>query len=239
MVRPRSIAPAVLAVLLAAVASSALSSLPVSAQVLDGDAAVAPASGAADTAWSASPADTAGTLSASPADTARTVTPVTTLPTLATPKPRRWFFGGGIGASFGDVDYFEITPFVGYRVTPQLSTGVGLLYRYRNDDRYGREISTSDYGFNVFGRYKIHAPLFVQGEYELLSYQFLTTNGFEERENFSSFFGGGGISQPLGRSPESPAFFMLVLYNFSHDADDFPQPYDTPWSVRVGVSVGF
>src|SRR5688572_24173792 len=113
MVRPRSIAPAVLAVLLAAVASSALSSLPVSAQVLDGDAAVAPASGAADTAWSASPADTAGTLSASPADTARTVTPVTTLPTLATPKPRRWFFGGGIGASFGDVDYFEITPFVG------------------------------------------------------------------------------------------------------------------------------
>ena len=178
-----------------------------------------------------------------PPDTASAVSPASTTPPLATiplaPKPRRWFFGGGIGASFGDVDYIEVTPFVGYRINPKTATGVGFLYRYRNDDRYGREISTSDYGFNLFGRYKIYQPLFVHGEYELLSYEFLTTNGFEDRELFSSFFAGGGISQPLGKSPESPAFFMLALYNFSHDGDDFPQPYDTPWSVRVGVSMGF
>ncbi len=136
-------------------------------------------------------------------------------------------------------NYFEVTPFVGYRVNPKLAAGVGFIYRYRSDDRGGRELSTSDYGFNLFSRYKIYSPFFVQGEYELLSYEFLTTNGLEERENFSSFFAGGGISQPLGKSPESPAFFMLALYNFSHDADDYPQPYDTPWSIRVGISLGF
>jgi hypothetical protein len=79
----------------------------------------------------------------------------------------------------------------------------------------------------------------VQGEYELLSYEFLTTFGGEDREYASSFFAGGGIAQPLGRSPEGPALFMLVLYNFSHDEDNYPEPYDTPWVVRVGMSMGF
>src|SRR5512139_2071357 len=60
------------------------------------------------------------------------------------PASERLFWGGGIGMSFGDVDYVELSPLVGMRVTPRFDAGVSLTYRWRSDDRY--DVDTSDYG---------------------------------------------------------------------------------------------
>jgi len=46
------------------------------------------------------------------------------------------FYGGGIGLSFGTIDFIEIAPMIGVQATDEFSTGISLLYRYRNDSRY-------------------------------------------------------------------------------------------------------
>jgi hypothetical protein len=147
----------------------------------------------------------------------------------------RVWFGGGIGLAFGDVDYVSVEPMVGVRVAPKVSVGGRLVYRYRKDDRYADDLSTSDYGGSLFARYRVGGPLFVQGEYERLSYEYRVSGG-TERDDFDGLFGGVGISQPLGGRA---SFFAVGLYNFSYDSGTRESPYSEPWVFRAGVGFGF
>ena len=94
---------------------------------------------------------------------------------------------------------------------------------------------TNDYGGSVFVRYHVIPKMFLQGEYEYLSYEFRTFNGGTERDDFRSVLGGLGYSQPIG--PRS-GFFATALYNFSYDSNE-RSPYDSPWVVRFGIGVSF
>jgi hypothetical protein len=148
----------------------------------------------------------------------------------------RWWFGGGMGLSFGgDVRYLAVEPMAGYRVTKNTTLGAGLIYRQREDERVKPTFRTSDYGGSVFVRYHVIPRMFLQGEYEYLSYEFRTIDGSTERDNFGSVLGGLGYSQPIG--PRS-GFFASALYNFSYDSDE-RSPYDSPWVVRFGIGVSF
>ena len=40
-----------------------------------------------------------------------------------------FFVGGGVGLGFGDDDWVEISPLVGYRPVPKCDVGLGLTYR--------------------------------------------------------------------------------------------------------------
>lgn len=145
------------------------------------------------------------------------------------------FFGGRLGLSFGDVDYVEIAPMVGTWLSSKVSVGGTLIYRYRNDDRYRESLSTSDYGGSVFGRYLIWAPVYLHAEVEYLSYEYVRFDLSTERDNFTSVFVGGGVALPMGRRASG---FIQALYNLSYSSGE-PSPYDSPWTVRFGVGVGF
>jgi hypothetical protein len=157
----------------------------------------------------------------------------------------RLFFGGGLGAGFGDYTYVNVTPMIGYRVTPKLSVGLNLTYQYTTFDYYyanGRKetFNGSDYGVGVFARQMLFGPIFLQAEYEYLNYAGLYNDGSEYRSTFNSFMAGGGISQPLG----GRAFvFITVLYNFSYanynSYNSIRTPYDNPIVVRIGITAGF
>lgn len=149
----------------------------------------------------------------------------------------RIFFGGNLGGSFGDVTFVEVAPLVGYRVTNELSAGLQVQYRYRKDKRFTPDLETSDYGFNIFSRYNLFQPFFLQAEYEYLNFEFFdpSENDFS-REGFSSVLIGGGVAQPLGNR----AFFTITaLYNITYDDNEFPRPYDNPLILRVGINLGF
>ena len=146
------------------------------------------------------------------------------------------FYGGGIGLSFGTIDYIEIAPMVGIQVTDEFSTGINLLYRYRDDSRYSPSLSTNDYGGGVFARYRFLPNLFAQTEYEYLNFEYFDFDGRKTSDSFSSFLVGGGLAQPLGNNV---AMTAVVLYNFSYSESDIFRPYDSPWIVRVGVMAGF
>lgn len=146
------------------------------------------------------------------------------------------FYGGGIGLSFGTIDYIEVAPMIGLQVTDEFSTGINLIYRYRDDSRYNPSLSTSDYGGGIFARYRFLPNLFAQTEYEYLNFEYYDSTGAKASDSYSSFLVGGGISQPMGHNA---ALHAAVLYNFSYSDSDLYRPYDSPWVVRIGVSAGF
>ncbi len=152
------------------------------------------------------------------------------------PKPNKWFFGGSIGASFGDVEYVEIAPLVGYRVHPRFTTGVGAFWRSRDDKRYSPSISTDDYGGSVFAEAYVTKPIFIHAEYEYTNYEYPTAAGGTTRDSYDAFLLGAGFFKPLGGNV---GFYASALYNLSYDSNDLSSPYDSPWVYRIGMSVGF
>jgi hypothetical protein len=161
--------------------------------------------------------------------------PVTPSPAPPTPK-QRFFFGGGIGLSFGDVDYVELAPLVGYHFLPKLDGGLQLVFQYQHDSRYPEPVTLSNYGANLFTRYFVAPSFFVEAAYEFLNYEYALPSLDTSRSTFNSFLAGGGYFQPMGHSA---GFYFSALYNFSYNGNDPYSPYTDPWDVQAGVTVGF
>jgi len=147
----------------------------------------------------------------------------------------RIFTGGNFGMSFGTTTYIEISPTLGYRFTNEFSAGAGISYRYRKDKRFNPDLTTSDYGGSIFARYNIFDPFYARAEFEFLSYEIPFVGREGIRESYNSFLVGGGVSQPMGNKA---ALNFSVLYNLSY-SELTPGPYNTPWIVRGGVTLGF
>ncbi len=161
-------------------------------------------------------------------------------PSMPPAPPPAWsdklYFGGGIGASFGDVDSIEVSPLVGYQLNPRVSFGLGAFYRWLSDDRYSPSIDTSDYGASVFSRINVVRPIYAQIEYEFVNYEYPTFPGGTVRASDSNVLVGGGFSQPTG---SRSGFYAMALYNLTYDSDDPLSPYDSPWVYRLGFTIGF
>ena len=152
----------------------------------------------------------------------------------------RIFTGGGIGLSFNrDVDFFSISPLIGYRLSQRAAAGVSLIYRHTTYKYVDPRVSTDDFGISPFVRFQVYGPLFLHTEYEYLNNEYILFNGERTREVFSSFMAGGGFFQPLGRNA---GLFAVALYNFSYrnpsSAFDY-YPYTSPWVLRAGITAGF
>jgi hypothetical protein len=157
----------------------------------------------------------------------------------AKPKPSvrdRFFFGGGVGAAFGEVDYFEISPLVGFRVVPRLDLGLQPFYRWTNDGRYSPSIESTDYGTRLFARVRIVAGFFGEADYQYTNYEYVNVYGGTTRDTSNAFLAGAGYTVPLGRNV---GLYVSALYDFTYDNNDPYNPYDSPVQFQVGVSVGF
>jgi len=157
----------------------------------------------------------------------------TTTPPAA---PKKLFFGGGIGFGYGDISWLEVWPVVGYRLSKSVTTGVEFLYRVREDDRYAEDLNASDYGVSPFLRLNLMRGIFVQAEYEYVSYEYLDTGLSTQRDDYDSLLLGVGFSRPMGGHA---AFVVSTFYNFSYSDNDLYGPYDSPWIVNAGVGFGF
>lgn len=156
------------------------------------------------------------------------------------------FFGGGLGAGFGNYTYVNVSPIIGYRITPRLSAALRLMYQYTTFDYFDyqdqetKNYSGNDFGIGGFVRFSLFGPIYLQAEYEHLIYDELYYDGTTSRSNFDSFMAGGGIAQPVG----GKAFlFLTAMYNFSYEnfnqTNVYRVPYDSPWVIRVGITAGF
>jgi len=144
------------------------------------------------------------------------------------------FFGGGLGLQFGYMTLIEISPLVGYKVTPKFSVGVSPTYKYYHyNDYYGPslDLKTNVFGGSVFARYSIFENIFAHVEYESLLYNTQVPGYPVTRQQFNSFFVGGGYNQRISMNS---AMYILVLWNLNDTPDS---PYINP-IIRVGFSVG-
>lgn len=144
------------------------------------------------------------------------------------------YFGGGFGLQFGYMTLIEVSPLVGYNITPKFSVGLSPTYKfYKYNDYYGQnlDLKTNVWGGSIFSRYYIFESVFAHVEYESLLYNTQTPGFPETKQQYNSFFVGGGYNQRIGGNS---GMYIMLLWNLNDTPDS---PYINP-IVRVGFSVG-
>ncbi len=142
-----------------------------------------------------------------------------------------WFFGGMLGAGFSSYSsYVQVSPLIGYKITPAFHVGTRLTYIFNSYEvAPNQRENFHDYGASVFTRYIFFKGLFAQAEYEALSYDYGHKDG---RIWISSLFLGAGYYMNMGgRGFASFAILFNVL-------EDEYSPYTNP-IIRIGFGFGF
>lgn len=150
-----------------------------------------------------------------------------------------WFVGGLAGLAFGsETSYIELSPIASYRFSHLFQLGTRLTFRYRKDKRYEPDVSTSDIGAAVLGRFYVFDPIYLQAEVERLNWDYLiaTEEGIEVVEDtYTGLYAGFGFVQGAG---SRTAMYMSFLWDFAYD-DNEPGPNTKPWLIRIGIGYTF
>ena len=162
----------------------------------------------------------------------------------------RLFFGGSFGLAIGSYTDIEISPHVGYYITPRWAAGIGITYEYYNNkyhfvDGNGRfeRYETHVFGGRLFTNYVIinnvsdwlplgfNFRIFAHVEYEALSYE----KGFfiydvPGRELQNSILVGGGLRFPMGKRS---SMNLTILWNLNSNLNDI---YGSGPIIRFGYN---
>jgi len=151
----------------------------------------------------------------------------------------RVYFGGNLSLNvFSQNKFIDISPVMGYMVTPRYSVGGGITYQYisreffaiPSGDRF--TVSSSVFGGRIFNRYNVTRDYFAYAEYEALSAEFGVGNAQAERDWVPGLFIGAGTFQPWFANG---GINIMVLYNVLHD--NLRSPYNSAWVVRGGITL--
>ena len=137
-----------------------------------------------------------------------------------------WYFGGGIGMSFGDYTNINVAPQVGYRFGRHFSLGAGVSYNYYKDKDYDNTLNYLGANLNA-KLYPIdYLFVFVQPEVQHRWGRL----GREKRDEstFGVMLAGAGLSLPVSYNTR------LVVSAYY----DVLQNKHTPHGDKVGYSVG-
>jgi hypothetical protein len=161
-------------------------------------------------------------------------TPPPPPPETSQPGPKKVYWGGSVGMSFGDYTSISITPLIGYKVTPRFHLGGTVSYEYVSDSRYSETFTSSNYGGSVFSRFLLTPKIYAHAEFADISYEYKVNEQASDRFWVPFLYLGGGIIQPMG--PKA-SLFVEVLFDVLQD-DKSPYKDWTPF-VSFGVGVGF
>jgi hypothetical protein len=152
------------------------------------------------------------------------------------------FFGGNLGLAFGDYTIVNVSPLVGYQISPMFAAGVGLNYSYYgyNDQVY--KYSQSYAGMSLFGRVYPLRQFFVQVQPEL-NYVWGTSTPDPAYQGYPtlkiptqfvpSLLLGGGAAIPTG---PNGAITISVMYDVIQNP---LSPYFHQAVYGFGYNVGF
>lgn len=151
------------------------------------------------------------------------------------------YVGGNLGLQFGSLTDVEVSPHIGYYLTPRWSAGVGITYEYYNQApsiyNYYKRIETHIYGYNLFTQLSLIPDMgktlgFGNGisiighaEFDQISLERvfdIASPSYEGRYWLTSFLVGGGIKQAMG---QRSSIYLLVLWDLN---ETIHSPYDNP-----------
>jgi hypothetical protein len=114
-------------------------------------------------------------------------------------------------SSYGSLFSLSANPNIGYRLTKEMTLGVGATYYYTSLTTKLGKYTQSIYGPNAFCRYKILTNAFFQVEYDKLN-QPDFFNGSDKRVWVDYFYVGGGYCQ---RITANSGFLISFMYNLT------------------------
>ena len=145
----------------------------------------------------------------------------------------RLYIGGNVGLLFGTTTLIELSPQVGYRLTDRFIPGIGITYIYQNYRYNNLRYENSVYGGSIFSKYFLTDKLFGHVEYEMLNVEYPVYGPnlapMIDRKWISSFYIGGGYSQPIGQ--RGFAQFMIL---FELIQDPWYPYYRSNPIIRIG-----
>ena len=164
----------------------------------------------------------------------------------------RLYFGGNFGLVIGsDFTNIEISPIVGYYITPRWSAGVGVTYEYYNNRYYWINLGTGSFerlktniwGGRLFTNYVIvndvgewiplglNFRIFAHTEYEAMSYERRIFYSNERGRLLQhSFLVGGGLRFPMGRRS---SMNLTILWNLNSNRESM---YGSGPIIRIGFN---
>jgi len=151
-----------------------------------------------------------------------------------------WFAGGLFGVAFGsETGYVEVSPILSYRFSHAFQLGTRITFRYRKDERYEPDLSTTDFGASLLARFYIFEPIYLQAEVERLNWEYIgiTGDGYYTtvEDTYTGYYAGFGFVQRAGKRV---AMYMSFLWDFAYD-DNEPSPNERPWLIRIGFGYTF
>ncbi|MBC35306.1 MAG: hypothetical protein CL663_04610 [Bacteroidetes bacterium] len=142
------------------------------------------------------------------------------------------YVGGSFGLQFGTEDIIDVSPMIGFWVTPFFTIGTGLSYQYYSTTINNLDYTDHIYGARVFGRLYFLDMFYLHSEYEYLSLKEINAGSNVQRFNQTNLLVGGGYREWVG-----PNMFMsfTVLWNLN---DKYNNASDKPiYRVGFGVAI--
>jgi hypothetical protein len=138
-------------------------------------------------------------------------------------------FNLGLGFGFGSATSVDLSPFLAYKITKDVSIGMCGVYNYFGlNNGSASNLNINIYGGRVFTRVKVIGQIFAQGEAESL---FLSTRTLNGKLQANGYYAGLGYDQTFDSKFGS---FIVLLYNFEPtEINPFRLVY------RVGFHIGF
>lgn len=151
-----------------------------------------------------------------------------------------WFAGGLFGVAFGsETGYVEISPILSYRFSQAFQLGTRITFRYRKDERYEPDLSTTDIGGSLLARFFVFDPIYLQAEVERLNWEYIGITGDGSyttvEDTYTGYYAGFGFVQGAGGRA---AMYMSFLWDFAYD-DSEPSPNEHAWLIRIGIGYTF
>lgn len=172
---------------------------------------------------------------ASMAQESGTPPPPSDPPKQKVPFRERLFLSPDLGLQFGTVTVINVSPKIGYKITPRFAAGLGGTYIYIKDKTYqklGYTYESSIYGGSVFTQYQIFEQVKLYSEYEMLSLETFNAKSFTTtRKLVPSLLAGGGYTSSIGGNS---SVGIMLLYNLLDGPDSI---YENP-IIRIGVNIG-
>ena len=147
--------------------------------------------------------------------------------------PKKIYYGGSLGLTFGDYTSVRVQPMVGYKFTPKFSAGGKVGYEYVNDNRYVNDHSSHNYGFSTFGRYQFIPQAYGHAEFAATNYDLHYTDGTSERDWVPFLYLGGGYTQRVAKNVSAYAEILVDVWQ-----DDSSPYQDWEPQFNFGIGVG-
>lgn len=144
----------------------------------------------------------------------------------------RLYYGGNIGAWFGQTTYINLQPLIGVKLSQKFSLGGGVTYNYYSVNAANQKYSTSIYGGNAFARYLVLENLMLQVGWDKLNVPDYYSYNTDRRAWVDNILVGGGYRQQFS---EYGSVVALVFYNINESP---LSPYQNP-IIQIGFNLRF